>query len=150
MFHHAWDPKAPNHFVVGSMRKPHQVDIFRTDLASDLAGGSPSIASSASPSAPPDASSGAKTKKSDAAGKTKGKGKGTAGKAKKGSGAPKATKAPKAPKGGSAEGGGKVTQVARLQDEFVRSHQSRHVVHPLLNVIVSANSSGRCHVWRGV
>ena len=25
VFHHAWDPKDPNTFIVGSMTKPHQV-----------------------------------------------------------------------------------------------------------------------------
>ena len=41
-----------------------------------------------------------------------------------------------------------VVRLAKLRTEFVKSHQSRHAVHPVLNAVVSANSSGRCHVWR--
>ena len=88
VFHHVWDPKAPNNFVIGSMSKPSgQVDVFGTTLA---------------------------------------------------------------PGGGGAKGGGSgtVKKLAVLRDDLVRSHQSRLAVHPSLDVVVAANSSGRCHVFR--
>mmetsp|Transcript_19703 Transcript_19703/g.29423 ORF Transcript_19703/g.29423 Transcript_19703/m.29423 type:complete len:589 (-) Transcript_19703:262-2028(-) len=43
---------------------------------------------------------------------------------------------------------GKGSMIMRLCDDYVGSVQSLNVFHPSLDIIVSANSSGRCHAWR--
>lgn len=42
----------------------------------------------------------------------------------------------------------KIQRVMRLRDDWIGSVQSLNVFHPTLDVIASANSSGRVHVWK--
>lgn len=46
----------------------------------------------------------------------------------------------------SAESG---IQLASIQHELMASVQSINVFHPTLNMLFTANSSGRVHCWRG-